>query len=141
MRCPECQKDNLAKSKFCSYCGASLEASQIPPEKSLVGPIDPEDLAQQEEPEVRPGSLRDQVAFLSGRWDQAKAKVKKWQSSQVREEFEESQQRFAEETTQGLKDTKNKPISLRTRILSILVGLTALAVFIWILMGQPWPIV
>jgi len=122
--CENCKGQVLPDATFCEACGHKLGT---PSPKSV----------QAETSEARPGSLRSELAFLSGSIDQAKVRLDQWkqkgdQSKRAAEREAEQKKAEVEEARQERK--KRSPFRA---VLQFLTGLLALAAFIYLLIRLP----
>ena len=122
--CENCGAQVLPNSTFCDACGHKLGTPS--PKKGT-----------QELGSATPGSLRGELAFLSGGIDQAKAKLDQWkqkgdQSKRLAEHEAEQRKVAAEEARKERK--KGGPLQT---MMQFLAGLAALAAFIYLLIKLP----
>ncbi len=129
--CEKCGAENLPDSKFCEVCGHELGTDPEP-----EAPDQSQDLApEQEEDDTKPGSLRDEIPFLTGAVDQARARLEDWQQKSARRKTEKVRQK--EYQQQAAEEKKESKDGLGSRIMSLLVGILAIAAFIYIVVRLP----
>ena len=120
--CENCKGQVLPDATFCEACGHKLgtPAAKKP---------DPS--------EAKPGSLRSELAFLSGSIDQAKVRIDQWKQkgdqSKRSAEREAEQKRIEKEEA---KAERKKRSPLRA-VMQFLTGLMALAAFVYLLIKLP----
>jgi hypothetical protein len=124
--CENCNAQVLPDATFCEACGHKL------------GTTPASKIAEESGAQATPGSLRSELAFLSGTIDQAKARIDQWKQkgdqSKRAAEIQAEQQRAAEEEARQEKRKKRGPLQA---VLQFLAGLAALAAFVYLLIRLP----
>ena len=124
MPCVSCGADILPDCQFCEACGHK------------VGEPAPVEAAKTTK--AGPGYLRAEVAFLAGAVDQAKVRIDNWRQrgdqAKVQAEREAGIQRQEKEQEQQEGRKKRGPFQV---LMQILVGLVALAAFVFLLIRMP----
>ncbi len=124
--CENCKGQVLPDATFCEACGHKLGT---PSAKQAVS--DPGSGA------ASPGSLRSELAFLSGSIDQAKARLDQWKQkgdqSKRTAEIEAEQRKAAQEEN---RQERKKRSPFRA-VIQFLTGLAALAAFVYLLIRLP----
>ncbi len=118
-QCSQCGAENVDEARFCEACGVDL-SSTSQPESSRTEP--------------GTGSLRDEISFLTGAVEKAKARLEEWRQKEERKKVEQTRQEEAEK-----QETKQKATFLRMieKVGSIVVGIIALAAFLYMLIRLP----
>lgn len=118
--CVNCGADILPDSQFCEACGHKV--GEPAGAKSKAGP----------------GSLRSEVAFLAGAVDQAKVRIDTWRQkgdqAKIQSERQAGIQRQEKQQEKQEARKKRGPLQVVTQIL---VGLMALAAFVFLLLRMP----
>lgn len=136
MKCSKCGADNLPEAKFCEACGAELGATEDIPEQELLEQTDEDDGDEGEPRMAKPGSLRDEIPFLTGAVDQAKARLEGWQQKSARKKTEKLRQKeFKRQEAERKPEVTGS--SFGSRLAAFLVGLLALAAFLYLLLNYP----
>lgn len=123
--CENCNAQVLSNSTFCEACGHKL------------GTPSPKQQSTQELTTATPGSLRSELAFLSGTIDQAKVRLDQWKQKgdQTKRAAErEAEQKKVEEEEARKERKKRGPLRA---VMQFLTGLVALAAFIYLLIRLP----
>lgn len=124
--CENCQGQVLTDATFCEACGHKLgtPSTKKTPEPEAVG-------------EAKPGSLRAELAFLSGSIDQAKVRLDQWKQKgdQSKRAAEREAEQKKVEVEEARKDRKKR--SPFRAVLQFLSGLLALAAFVYLLIKLP----
>lgn len=124
--CENCGAKVLPNATFCEACGHKLGTPA--PRKGATGELPST---------ASPGSLRSELAFLSGSLDQAKARLDQWKQKgdQSRRTAEiEAEQRKAQEEEQRQQKKKRHPLRA---VFQFLTGLAALAAFVYLIIRLP----
>lgn len=129
MKCEQCSESNLPEAKYCEACGHELGTE--PENDSPSSPID-----SGESSETRPGSLRDEIPFLTGAVDQARARIEDWKQKSARKQTEKVREREFREQA-AASESKGEGAGLGQRVMTLLVGILAIAAFIYILVRLP----
>lgn len=121
--CENCQGQVLPDATFCEACGHKLGT---PSSKK------PADLG-----EAKPGSLRSELAFLSGTIDQAKVRLDQWKQKgdQSKRAAERESEQKKSEVEEAKKERKKR--SPFRAVMQFLTGLAALAAFVYLLIKLP----
>jgi uncharacterized membrane protein YvbJ len=121
--CENCQGQVLPDATFCEACGHKLGT---PSSKNVV-----------EASETKPGSLRSELAFLSGSIDQAKVRLDQWK--QKGDQSKRAAEREAEQKKIEVEEAKKerKKRSPFRAVIQFLSGLVALAAFVYLLIKLP----
>ncbi|MCA9796704.1 MAG: hypothetical protein KC910_33070, partial [Candidatus Eremiobacteraeota bacterium] len=123
MKCEQCSESNLPEAKYCEACGHELGTE--PENDSPSSPID-----SGESSETRPGSLRDEIPFLTGAVDQARARIEDWKQKSARKQTEKVREREFREQA-AASESKGEGAGLGQRVMTLLVGILAIAAFIY----------
>ena len=136
MICEKCGAENLPDTRFCEACGHELGSTPEPSEEATVTVDEPEDNDDESAP-ARPGSLRDEIPFLTGAVDQAKARFQGWQQKNARKKTEKVRDKEFSEQRAAQQPESKEQSSMMSRIMAFLVGILALAAFIYLLIRYP----
>ncbi|MBT9587173.1 zinc ribbon domain-containing protein [bacterium] len=121
--CENCQGQVLPDATFCEACGHKLGT---PSTKKTA-----------DSGETKPGSLRSELAFLSGSIDQAKVRLDQWKQKgdQSKRAAEREAEQKKSEVEEAKKDRKKR--SPFRAVIQFLSGLVALAAFVYLLIKLP----
>ena len=121
--CENCQGQVLPDATFCEACGHKLgtPSSKKTPDSG----------------EAKPGSLRSELAFLSGTIDQAKVRLDQWKQKgdQSKRAAERESEQKKSEVDEAKKERKKR--SPLRAVMQFLTGLAALAAFVYLLIKLP----
>lgn len=122
--CENCQGQVLTDATFCEACGHKLGTPSTKKAPEPAG--DP-----------KPGSLRSELAFLSGSIDQAKVRLDQWK--QKGDQSKRAAEREAEQKKVEIEEARKerKKRSPFRAVLQFLTGLVALAAFVYLLIKLP----
>lgn len=118
--CPKCKAIVLVDSTFCEACGWRLDQPVAPAETEEVAPASAETYPEVQAPN---GSLRNKISLLSGATRQLHAR---WQNIRKKNNPQPS----SSENNDNKKERRQSKVSI---FVSILTGLSILAVWIWLL--------
>lgn len=122
--CPNCQAEVISDAQFCEACGYRLgQAAQ-------QGSVEVRNV---ERPAALPGSLRNEIPFLSGAVRQAKARLESWkeQTERDKREARREEDMRKQEEEQAVKKSGKRSIWL------MLVGVMVLAAWVWLIIRFP----
>ncbi len=122
--CPNCQAEVITDAQFCEACGYRLAGGD-------QGTVEVHNV---ERPAALPGSLRNEIPFLSGAVRQAKARLDSWKEQTERDKREarrEEDLRKQEEEAAAKKGGTGRRIGL------MLVGILVLAAWVWLIIRFP----
>ena len=127
--CENCQAEVLTDAQYCEACGHKIGTPSPKAEKEK------EKAAAAERQTASPGSLRSEIAFLSGAVDQAKVRIDNWKSKgdQAKKEAERQQDLKKQEQEMARKERSGRG----SGIVNFLVGLLALCAFVYLLVRLP----
>jgi hypothetical protein len=125
--CESCGASALSDAQFCEACGHRLgtpDLRKLPPETSSVSA------------EAKPGSLRGEVAFLSGAVDQAKVRIDNWKNRGSEKTKIEAERKAVQkrEEREEMRAAVRSPLA---RISRFVVGLSAMLLFVYLLTRMP----
>lgn len=128
--CEQCGASNLPEARFCEACGHELgtPAEQELPVQTVEGESGTGSVG------ASPGSLRDEIPFLTGAVEQAKARIEDWRLKNTRKKTEAERERRVEEERRREEQQSRSPVN---RFISIVLGLVALAAFLALLLRYP----
>lgn len=122
--CPNCQAEVITDAQFCEACGYRLAGG----EQGTV------EVRNVERPAALPGSLRNEIPFLSGAVRQAKARLESWKEQTERDKREA---RREEELRQQEEEQAARKGSGKRSVWLMLVGLLVLAAWVWLIIRFP----
>ncbi|MBI3925007.1 MAG: zinc ribbon domain-containing protein [Armatimonadetes bacterium] len=130
--CRKCGAQNIDEARYCEVCGVDL--AEVETQEALSGdsPAGGE-LGTAAQPS--PGSLRDQIPFLTGAVEQAKARIDSWKQRSERSRQDKVRQEEAARQEQEQRATSAR--GSLSGLWSFLLGLVALAAFIYLLLRLP----
>lgn len=123
--CPNCQAEVISDAQFCEACGYRLAGGGA--EQGTV------EVKNVEKPGALPGSLRNEIPFLSGAVRQAKARLESWKEQTERDKREA---RREEELRKQEEEAAAKKGGGRSLWL-MLTGIIVLAVWVWLIIRFP----
>ena len=129
-QCESCGSGALSDAQFCEACGHRLgtpvESKKAHAEPSPVSNV-----------EAKPGSLRADVAFLSGAVDQAKVRLDNWKHRGDKASTKIEADRQAEQKRAEKEERKANAKGPLARIARFVAGVSALLLFVYLLIRLP----
>lgn len=138
MKCEKCGADNLPGTQYCEACGHELgmPSEEAAAALEIDSEVDTETLGDPDDRPAKPGSLRDEIPFLTGAVDQAKARFQGWQQKKARQKTEEVRDKeFSSQAREEAAAPEHS--SFMSKVMAFLVGILALAAFIYLLIRYP----
>ncbi len=138
MKCEKCGADNLPGTQYCEACGHELGTPSEAAAAALEIDDEPETeaLGDSDDRPAKPGSLRDEIPFLTGAVDQAKARFQGWQQKKSRQKTEKVRdEEYANNAPADSAPAEQS--SFMSKVMGFLVGILALALFIYLLVRYP----
>lgn len=139
MKCEKCGADNLPGTQYCEACGHELGTPSEAAAAALEIDDEPETepLGNPEDRPAKPGSLRDEIPFLTGAVDQAKARFQGWQQKKARQKTEKVREEEYSGSSSNSEPAAPEQSSFMSKVMGFLVGILALALFIYLLIRFP----